>query len=246
MRTVVPAGAYLAALSKRLNRACSNRTGSISTIGRSLASSTSTRCCARILLARSQGAADNLAEVMQSGVRHDSARFQLGHVEQIGDEAVEPLRFVDDRGEKIGFGMLVQGIRHAPKRSCRPEDCRERRPEVMRDRGQERRAQAIRFGGSFRPIQVFDQADALNGERRLVHQGIEQPPLVWGQQRARFVGIKANDPNGAAAGVHRQEETLGARKGIRTTTCGSIALPGPRRSGQIRLRRACPPAGSPP
>ena len=47
------AGAYLAALSSRLNSACSNSTASTITIGRSGATSTSTRWLARILPARS-------------------------------------------------------------------------------------------------------------------------------------------------------------------------------------------------
>ena len=38
-----------------------------------------------------QGAADDLADIMPRRVRHDRAGFELGHVEQIGDEAVEPL-----------------------------------------------------------------------------------------------------------------------------------------------------------
>ena len=44
-----------------------------------------------------QRAADDLAEVVQRGVGHDRAGFELGHVEQVGDEAVEPLGLVDDR-----------------------------------------------------------------------------------------------------------------------------------------------------
>ena len=43
-----------------------------------------------------QGTADDLAEIVQSGVRHDGARLQLGHVEQVRNEAIEPLGFVDD------------------------------------------------------------------------------------------------------------------------------------------------------
>src|SRR6266446_4182732 len=66
MRTVVPSGAYLAALSKRLNRTCSNRTGSISTIGKFFARSTSTRCRARILLVRSRARSEEHTSELQS------------------------------------------------------------------------------------------------------------------------------------------------------------------------------------
>src|SRR5262245_1929056 len=52
IRTVVPAGAYFAALSRRLNSTCSNSTASSATMGKSLAISTSTRCWARMRAAR--------------------------------------------------------------------------------------------------------------------------------------------------------------------------------------------------
>ncbi len=90
---VVPAGEYLAALSSRLNsdlleqdciqlqhrQACGELQFDL-------------RCRARILLGAPQRAADDLAEIVRRRVRHDGAGFELGHVEQIGDEAVEPLR----------------------------------------------------------------------------------------------------------------------------------------------------------
>ncbi len=50
-----------------------------------------------------QRAADDLAEIVQRRVRHDGAGLELGHVEQIGDEAVEPLGLVDDGGEQLGL-----------------------------------------------------------------------------------------------------------------------------------------------
>ena len=43
-----------------------------------------------------QRAADDLADVVRREVGRDGAGFQLGHVEKVGDEAVEPLGFVDD------------------------------------------------------------------------------------------------------------------------------------------------------
>ena len=103
MRIVVPAGAYLAALSSRLNSTCSNSTASSSSIGRSAASSSSTRVLRQDLAGAPQRAADDLAEIVQRGVRHDRAGLELGHVEQVGDEAVEPLGFVDDGRQQLGL-----------------------------------------------------------------------------------------------------------------------------------------------
>jgi hypothetical protein len=59
---------------------------------------------ARQHLARTpQRAADDLAEVVAGGVGYDGARLELRHVEQVGNETVQPLRLVDDGGEQIGL-----------------------------------------------------------------------------------------------------------------------------------------------
>ena len=50
-----------------------------------------------------EGAADNLAEVMERSVRYDGARLQLCHVEQVGNEAIEPFGFVDNCCQQIGL-----------------------------------------------------------------------------------------------------------------------------------------------
>ena len=53
------------------------------------------------LAARSQGAADDLGEIDQLELRLDRAGFQPRHVEQVGDEAVQPLGFLLDRAEQL-------------------------------------------------------------------------------------------------------------------------------------------------
>ncbi len=225
----------MAALSSRLNRTCSNRTASRWSIGRSAASSSSTRWWARILLGAPQRAADDLAEIVQSGVRHDGAGFELGHVEQVGDEAVEPLGLVDDGRQQIGLLAVAERARQIPQRAGRPENRGERRLEIVRDRGQQRGAQAVGLGRALRPLQVLDQTDALDRERALIDQRIEQAPLIGGEQRSRLVAVDADDADGAAAGSHRQEQTLGARQRVRAAPGRAVVLPGPVRGGEIGL-----------
>ncbi len=53
-------------------------------------------------------AADKFAEVMEGGIRHDGARLQPGHVKQIGDEPIEPLGLVDDRGDELLLRRSIQ------------------------------------------------------------------------------------------------------------------------------------------
>jgi hypothetical protein len=57
---------------------------------------------------------------------------------------------------------------------------RERRLEIVGDRGWECRAKTIGFRSAPRALQILDQVDALNGERTLVDQRVEQPALVGG------------------------------------------------------------------
>ena len=115
MRISEPAGAYFAALSRRLNSTCSNSTGSSSSIGRSAAMSSSTRWAARILAARSSALPMSSARSTEGDARRDRARFEPGHVEQIGDEAVEPLGLLADRAGQLLHARLRRGA----SRNCR-------------------------------------------------------------------------------------------------------------------------------
>src|SRR5437899_3347586 len=108
-----------------------------------------------------KGAANTLPKVMESGIRHNGSRLEPCHVKQVGDEAVKALGFVNDRSDEIGLRMFVQCARKAPKGARGAEDSGERRLEVMRDRCEQRRAQAIRFDSSFGPVQVLDQTNTF-------------------------------------------------------------------------------------
>ena len=68
-----------------------------------------------------QRAAHDLAQVVRRGIRHDGAGLELGHVEQVGDEAVEPLGFLDDRGDEIGLGVVVERRRQIAQSSRRAQ-----------------------------------------------------------------------------------------------------------------------------
>src|ERR1700722_6415101 len=99
MNMVVPGAAYFAALSRRLNSTCSNSTAPSETIGMSVARSSCTAGCRRILRGRPdfgggpQRRADDLREVVRRELRRHRAGFELGHVEEIGNETIEPLGF---------------------------------------------------------------------------------------------------------------------------------------------------------
>ena len=95
-------------------------------------------------------------------------------------------------------------------------------------------------------VHVLDEADALDGERGLVHQRVEQAALVGGQQRARACRCRCRRRRwrrgrcasaGTAAWRRAACRSRGRRRG---RSPRSIS---PRRD---RPRRACPPADSRP
>ncbi len=176
---------------------------------------------------RAAARSDDLAQVVQRRVGRDRAGLELGHVEQIGDEAIEPLRLVDDGGQKLGLGGLAEPAREIAKRAGGAEDGGERRLEIVRDRGEQRGTQAVGLDGPLGALQVLDQMDALDRERALVDQRVEQAPLVGGEQRPRLVAVDADDADGATAGPHRQEQPLGARKRVRAAPGRPVVFPRP-------------------
>ena len=199
MRMVVSGGAYLAALSSRLNSTCSSSTASTDTIGRSAATSSIHGVLGQDLAGAPQRAADDLAHVVRCRIGDDGAGLELGHVQQVGDEPVQPLGLVDDGGEQIRPGGVVQRRRHVAQRARRTENGGQRRLEVVRDRGEERRAQALGLHRALDPVDVLDQAHALDCQRGLIDQGMQQAPLVRRQQRAGSVAVDAEDADRAAA-----------------------------------------------
>ena len=109
---VEPAGAYFAALSSRLTNTCSNSTGSSTSIGKSAAS----RLDAVLVEMRAplQRGADRLADVDHLPVQLEGAQLQPCHVEQVADEAIEPLALPPDVRRQL---VRVAGV--VESRRCR-------------------------------------------------------------------------------------------------------------------------------
>ena len=189
-------------------------------------------------------APDDFAHIMQSGVRYDRARFEPRHIEQIGDEPIEPVRLVDDGGEQVGLLRIRERIGEIAQRAGRAEHRRERRLEIVRDRGQQRRAQMVGLCRPPDPLHILDKMDALDRKRTLIDQCIEQAALVRREQRALLVAVDADHADGAAPGPHGQEQPLRAWQRLRSPPGDAIVLPGPVSPRQYRRRRACPRADS--
>ena len=112
----------------------------------------------------------------------------------------------------------------------------ERRLQVVRDRGQQRRAQALGFGGALDPIHVLDQLHALDRQRALVasaHRAAAADPASAADPVLSL--SMPMTPIGAAPGMHRQEQPLGAGQRVGAAPGRAVVLPGPFRGGEIGL-----------
>ena len=136
---------------------------------------------------------------------------------------------------RSAFSASLSPRRQVAQRACRSQHGRERRLEIVRDRGQQGRTQPIRLDRAFRPVHVLDQVDALDGERGLIDQGVEQTALIGSEKRAGLVAVDPHDADSAAAGPHRQEQALRSRERVRAAPGDPVVLPCPFRRRDIRL-----------
>ena len=130
----------------------------------------------------------------------------------------------------------------SPSRSRRvlagAEHGRERRAQIVRDRGQQRLAQPVGFGGALGPVEVFHQAHALDGQRAHVDERVQQPAALGGEDRAGLVGVEAHHADGAATRAHGQEQALGAGQGVGAAAGSAVVVEGPFGGGEIGLVEA--------
>ncbi len=204
----------------------------MSSIGNPAARSTST-CDTPAPAGPAQHRAHHVRQVGQPAAQRDRACFQPRHVEQVADETVQPLRLLLDGVEHGGPGCLVQGAVPGRQAGGGTEDGGERRAQVVRDGGQQGRAQPVGLRLQARLVDVAHQVDPFHRQRRLVGQGVQQPLPVRGQQRPRLVTVDAEHARRATPGVHGQEQPLAAGQGVGATAGRPVVLPRPARRRQV-------------
>ena len=108
---------------------------------------------ARILPRALQRGADDVRQIVQAGPRLQRTRLQPRHIQQVADEAVQPVGFLDDGAEQRLLGRPSR-TRPASAGWWPTQDRRQGRAQIMRDRRQQRRAQAVRFRLQAGKVQV--------------------------------------------------------------------------------------------
>ena len=136
------------------------------------------------------------------------------------------------REQLFALGRAVL-LREAAQARDRAEDRGERRPQIVRDRGQERGAQPLGLGQHAGLVEPLGERNALDRHRRLVAKRVEQPPLIRRQQRPSRITVDPDHADRAAAGAQRQEQPLAAGQGVGAAPGRAIVLPGPARRCHI-------------
>ncbi len=91
-------------------------------------------------------AADDLAQVDPVAVRLQRAVAEAGHVEQVLDEAIEPLALLEDGLQQLGAILARERGLAAGEAGGRADDRDQGRAQVVGDRGEQRRAQPLGLG----------------------------------------------------------------------------------------------------
>ena len=87
---------------------------------------------------------------------------------------------------------------------------------------------------------------ALDRQRALIAQRVQEPPLIGREQGTRLVAVDPHDADGAASGVHRQEQSFRAGQRVGAAAGGAIVFPRPFRRREIGLVEDVLRAGSRP
>jgi len=89
--------------------------------------------------------AHHFADIDEIAAWRERSRLDSRHIEQIGDEAGETTSLLLDRGEKVELVRGRQLVAELLEARNRSRDRRERRSQIVGERGQKRRAQLLVF-----------------------------------------------------------------------------------------------------
>ena len=234
-RSVDPAGAYLAALSRMLTSTCSSSTPSASTSGR-----LSGRSAVQLMTAQRRRASGGgrapirFGQVQRRQTRLQRAMAEPGHVEQVLDIAVQPLAlFADVLGQILCAAARARsGVSARLPAAPMMVTSGVRRSWLTDDRSAVRRRSVSDGKPGFR--QLFGQAQPFQRQGDLVDQRIQQPPVGARKQRGRRHRRCPARPARRSRGDQRQEEPARRGQRVRAVARGLALVPGrtARRTGR--------------
>ena len=180
-----------------------------------------------------QGRAHDVGDVDRLPLRPQRTGLQPGHVEQVVDEAGQPLGLLlGGRQQLVAPGRVVGGAVAAQGRDG-TEDGRQGRPQIVADGGQQGGPQALGLGQELGRIDVAGELDAVDGESGLIQERVEQAAFRRRQERPGQVLAEAGHAQLAAAGAQGQEQARCPRKIVRAAAGGRVVAPAPFRRGEV-------------
>ncbi len=107
--------------------------------------------------------------------RLERACAQPAHVEQVADQAVQPVGRLLDGREQRRLVLVSQLDLGLAQRADARLDRRQRRPQVVTDRREQRGSHPVPLGQRLSLSRLSPQPVAIQGRRRLRREAVEQP-----------------------------------------------------------------------
>ena len=181
------------------------------------------------------GRADDVGEIGRSGVRLERPGFEPRHVEKIADKAVEPLGLLQNGAQEACLNGCIELLSMGYKAARGAENRSKRGAQIMRNRGQQGRAQAIGLRRQTGAVNFLGEIDAIDRQSRLIRQGVQKPGLFRCQKQSRLVAIDPGNAHGATPGAQGHEAAFGAGQRIGAAPSRLIFFKAPARRSEIRL-----------
>ena len=162
---------------------------------------------------RLQRRADDLLDRLPSALELDRAALQPRHVEQVVDHRIHAPRLGADRAchrQRLG----QQRRRAARQRVGQPVECGQWRAQIVRQRRQQRVAQALGFDLHRGVLRDLDVVHPLQRDRRQHREGLQLLALLRHQQKARLLRLQGQHAARAHRCLQRQVEPGAAGQGV--------------------------------
>lgn len=170
---------------------------------------------------------------------HDQRpRGQSRHLKQIAHQAVQPDAFLVDRLEHVPPHFGGRGGVLLQEKARRAGDRSERRAEIVGHRAEQRVEQALSFHPERGRLGFVDEERALESERGLARERLEQAPPCGITHRRGRLGIggdERDDPERASRRAQRDVEGGRAGQRVGARTGGLIVIEHPLRDAALLL-----------
>src|SRR5262249_45042274 len=149
-------------------------------------------------------------------VHGEPARLEARHVEEVADQAVQPVGLFEDRLKELAAHRRRFRLVVLEERARRTGDGGERSPEVVRDRAEQRVPELLPVGAETRGLRFLREPRALERHRDLLAEGLEQLALArLVEAMALVFGLDAEDAERARRDLERDVERARSRQRAR-------------------------------